>query len=61
MDLDRRGFGPPWSAFIAIMADKAKQDKIDNFVKITDVDEDRAKFYLESSGWNLEVSRGKNN
>lgn len=37
------------------MADKAKEDKIDNFIRITDVDRDRARFYLESSGWNLEV------
>jgi hypothetical protein len=37
------------------MADKAKQDMIDNFIKITAVDQDRARFYLESSAWNLEV------
>ncbi|XP_060564960.1 NSFL1 cofactor p47-like [Ruditapes philippinarum] len=40
------------------MADKAKQDMIDNFIKITAVDQDRARFYLESSAWNLELAMG---
>ena len=40
------------------MSDKAKEDMIDNFVNITSVDKDRARFYLESSAWNLEVHIG---
>ncbi|XP_045175339.2 NSFL1 cofactor p47-like [Mercenaria mercenaria] len=40
------------------MADKAKQDMIENFIKITGVDQDRARFYLESSAWNLELAMG---
>jgi len=37
------------------MADKAKQEMIDNFVGVTGVDKSRAQFYLESAAWNLEV------
>ncbi|KAL4224590.1 NSFL1 cofactor p47 [Mactra antiquata] len=40
------------------MADKAKQDLIENFVKITGVNNDRARFYLESAAWNLELAMG---
>ena len=38
----------------AIM-DRSKEDLIDNFINITGVTNDRARFYLESSAWNLEV------
>ena len=36
--------------------DRSKEDLIDNFVNITGVTNDRARFYLESSAWNLEVN-----
>lgn len=38
------------------MDDNAKSEVLANFASLTGVDEDRARFYLESSNWNLEVS-----
>lgn len=32
---------------------------LSEFVNITAIDEERAKFYLESSAWKLEVNRTK--
>jgi hypothetical protein len=36
------------------MADK--QQLVEQFTNVTGIDADRAKFYLESASWNLEVS-----
>lgn len=38
------------------MADNSQREKIEQFTNLTGIDADRAKFYLESSGWNIEVS-----
>ncbi|KAK3591874.1 hypothetical protein CHS0354_005078 [Potamilus streckersoni] len=38
------------------MADRSKEQLIENFMGITGVDEDRAKFYLESAGWKLDLA-----
>lgn len=38
------------------MDDNAKSEVLANFASLTGVDEDRAKFYLESANWNLELS-----
>ena len=32
-----------------------REEQIQQFVGITGVDTDRAKFYLESAAWNIEV------
>lgn len=34
------------------------QDLLDQFINVTGVDQDRAKFYLESAAWNLQVALG---
>lgn len=39
----------------SIMADNSQREKIEQFTNLTGVEADRAKFYLESSGWNIEV------
>lgn len=36
------------------MADNT--DKLNQFITVTGVDEERARFYMESSAWQLEVS-----
>ncbi|XP_061178194.1 NSFL1 cofactor p47-like [Saccostrea echinata] len=38
------------------MADNSQREKIEQFTNLTGVDADRAKFYLESSGWNIELA-----
>lgn len=39
------------------MADEAERNRlVAEFSGVTDVDAERAQFYLESSGWNLHVS-----
>ncbi|XP_064634834.1 NSFL1 cofactor p47-like isoform X2 [Lineus longissimus] len=38
------------------MADAAKQDQIEAFKNLTGVNEERAKFYLESAAWQLDVA-----
>ena len=35
--------------------DNIQQEKVDQFKNVTGVATDRARFYLESSGWNVEV------
>lgn len=38
-----------------IMADKDKEGLVSQFTLISGVDAERAKFYLESAAWSLEV------
>ncbi|XP_048779746.2 NSFL1 cofactor p47-like isoform X1 [Ostrea edulis] len=38
------------------MADNSQREKIEQFTNLTGIDADRAKFYLESSGWNIELA-----
>lgn len=33
----------------------SQEDSVREFVAVTDVDEERARFFLESAGWNLQV------
>lgn len=33
----------------------SQEESIREFVAVTDVDEERARFFLESAGWNLQV------
>lgn len=33
----------------------SQEESVREFVAVTDVDEDRARFFLESAGWNLQV------
>lgn len=42
--------------FIIRMDDNSRSEIIAKFASVTGVDEERAKFYLESSNWNLDVS-----
>lgn len=37
------------------MSDSEQNNKINDFAGITNVDQERAKFYLESAAWNLDV------
>lgn len=32
-----------------------QEESVREFVAVTDVDEERARFFLESAGWNLQV------
>lgn len=34
----------------------SQEESVKEFVAVTDVDEERARFFLESAGWNLQVS-----
>lgn len=36
--------------------DESQADKISQFTGVTGVDADRAKFYLESAAWSVDVS-----
>ena len=38
----------------------ANDELVANFREVTGIDEQRARFYLESSGWQLEVRQMKN-
>lgn len=33
----------------------SQEESVREFVAVTDVDEERARFFLESAGWNLQV------
>lgn len=33
----------------------SQEEAVREFVAVTDVDEERARFFLESAGWNLQV------
>lgn len=33
----------------------SQEESVKEFVAVTDVDEERARFFLESAGWNLQV------
>lgn len=33
-----------------------REEAVRGFVAVTDVDEERARFFLESAGWDLQVS-----
>lgn len=35
--------------------DPGQESLVEQFIKVTEVDRDRAKFFLESSSWDLEV------
>ena len=37
--------------------EKQREDDIKQFMELTNADEERARFFLESSGWNLTVSQ----
>ncbi|XP_019722458.1 NSFL1 cofactor p47 isoform X1 [Hippocampus comes] len=36
----------------------SQEDSVREFVAVTDVDEERARFFLESAGWNLQLALG---
>lgn len=39
------------------MSDSEQSNKVNEFVGITNVDTERAKFYLEMAAWNMDVMR----
>ncbi|XP_008316522.2 NSFL1 cofactor p47 isoform X1 [Cynoglossus semilaevis] len=54
-----------WFNFQEVEADKTRKEQVKmasqeesvrEFVAVTDVDEDRARFFLESAGWNLQLA-----
>jgi hypothetical protein len=52
--LDSQNYIQLFSGYFSKMSDQ--QNLISQFIEITGVEETRAKFYLESSGWDLNVS-----
>lgn len=49
-----RVLSDPFSASHIKMAER--EEAVRGFVAVTDVDEERARFFLESAGWDLQVS-----
>lgn len=49
--------GAVWAAHRAKMAAE-RQDALREFVAVTGAEEDRARFFLESAGWDLQVALG---
>lgn len=47
--------GAVWKVHGAKMAEE-RQDALREFVAVTGAEEDRARFFLESAGWDLQVS-----
>lgn len=39
------------------MSESEQSNKINEFAGITNVDQERAKFYLESAAWNMDVMK----
>lgn len=49
--------GAVWEVHGAKMAAE-RQDALREFVAVTGAEEDRARFFLESAGWDLQVAPG---
>jgi len=39
------------------MSESEQSNKVNEFASITDIDAERAKFYLESAAWNMDVMK----
>lgn len=39
------------------MSESEQSDKVNEFAGITNVDSERAKFYLESAAWSMDVKK----